>query len=284
VVHDSLTGRALTTVRLPGTLTQGRQVVAEAGSDHTFAVLATGGRRGQAVNEVLKFRVTAAGRVADLTASPVPVPPRAAVYSIALSPDGGRVALDLYRSFSGRRLPVEEIEVASLATAEARTWTHHGVQGMLSDLSWTEGGRYLGFLWLPERTPWDKASQVRLLDTAAPGSNLLASRVIATGRGSGIGQLQDALLTANGRRVIAVALRLCGSPGCRVVPTLAELSVPGGHVVRILPEGEEPQFCNILSVTGDGRHVLLQCPQFERIDNGRVTRLPPTGKNSAAAW
>jgi hypothetical protein len=168
--------------------------------------------------------------------------------------------------------------VATLATGKVRTRTTPPAPGGPPyDLAWTDGGRYLGFVWAPATS---NNVQVRLLDTAASGSNPLAAPVIATGEGSGMGFLADGLVVADGHGILASGFRLPATPGGKTTFKLAELSVPGGHVARAYPAGPGP-VCQILSVTANGQHALLRCPGFERLDNGRITRLvtPPR-----AAW
>ena len=75
---------------------------------------------------------------------------------------------------------------------------------------------------------------MRRLDTARPGRNLLASKVIAAG-GHGLGFLQDAYLAPDGRSVIVAAYRNSPGPPGRsgrgvAVLRLAELLYPGSQV------------------------------------------------------
>jgi hypothetical protein len=80
---------------------------------------------------------------------------------------------------------------------------------------------------------------------------------------------------------------------------VAELSATDGRLVRVLrtqtarfgndADAQDAVFstCQVLSVAGDGDHVLVQAFGFGRIDNGAVTWLPgttPRVRPVAAAW
>jgi len=291
VVHDSLTGRVLTTIPLPGR-PDGAPWIAAGGDDRTFAIPVTSGQHSRAITRVFVLRISAAGNAGQLAPSPVTVPSRAAITGIALSPGGGKVALALVYGKVGARHSVKEIRVVSLATGTARTWTARGTWDAVINLAWTDGGRYLSFNWVPTPplTLGLPQTQVRLLDTAGPSGNLLASQVIATRAKPSIGTLTAALLFADGHAMIALGLHMPTGPqpmpppaGGNVRATLAELSVPGGHVVRRYPR-PRGQSCYLLSAPGDGVHALLRCPAFERMDHGVLIRLPAIGSHSAAAW
>ena len=292
VVHDSLTGRVLGTIPLPGRAS-GAQSIAAAGDDRTFAIPVTEHQRRQAITRVFVLRISATGTSGHLALSRVTVPPYAAMTGIALSPGGGKLALALVFGSMRAHHSLKEIRVVSLATGTARAWTNSRSWGAVISLAWTNGGRYLGFNWVPTRpiSTGIAATQARLLDTAAPGGNLMAAQVLATGTRTGLGTLTDSLLFADGRGMIALWLRLPGRPGVpvsmppsnRVLAKLAELSVPGDQVLRQYPR-PRGQSCYLLSAPGDGAHVLLRCPVLERMDHGHLTRLPAIGSHSAAAW
>jgi len=289
VVHDSLTGRVLTTIPLPGR-PDGTPLIAAAGDNRTFAVPVTEGQHLRAVTRVFVLQVNATGTSGQLAPSRATVPPHTKMTSIALSPGGGKVALSLVYGRVGARRAVKEIRVVSLATGMARAWTSSGTWNAVINLAWTDGGRYLGFDWVPTLpvTIGMPQTQVRLLDTEGPGGKVLASQVIATRAKPSIGTLSGALLFADGHAMIALGLHMPTGPqpmppSNRVLAKLAELSVPGGHVLRQYPR-PRGQSCYLLSAPGDGAHVLLRCPVLERMDHGHLTRLPAIGSHSAAAW
>jgi hypothetical protein len=100
-------------------------------------------------------------------------------YDIAVSPDATELA---YATADG-------IEIVSLKQRTTRSWTAHG-GGTADDLSFA-GDRTLAFAWLG-----NPGSQVRILDTAAPGQNLLSSRLLIPDAGY-------PLITLDGSKVFA---------------------------------------------------------------------------------
>src|ERR1700691_218214 len=101
---------------------------------------------------------------------------------MALSPDGTRLAATISQQFTGSRLYVFD-----LATGTQRMWSSKlctrcipgligfGFGGVnVGSLSWTADGRTLAFTWAGAGQ-----GDVRLLDTAAPGTSLLAGSKLA---------------------------------------------------------------------------------------------------------
>ena len=129
-IRDSATGRLLSTVRLPaGTDPKPTQVTA-AGDDRTFVLALFSLARG---TRFYALRITDGGRSAGLTPLAIrPLPTREAVDSVALTPDGTRLAVAIQ---SGGR--DGKIEVIRLATGAVRTWTTtRGGDGLPENLSW----------------------------------------------------------------------------------------------------------------------------------------------------
>jgi hypothetical protein len=114
--------------------------------------------------------------------SPLHLPPvTQAVSGLALSPDGTRLAVALSRPGQLK------ITVSTLATGSSRTWAAHLNRDLPpwlpNSLYWARDERTLAFSW-PEPAGRRKgavplAESVRLLDTAAPGTSLLADSVTA---------------------------------------------------------------------------------------------------------
>ncbi len=124
-----------------------------------------------------QFWISSSGQVSSLHPLPVPeVPAGPFLSGLALTPDGRKLAVALETPKPGRN---PEIEVDTLATGAQRVWTWPGGQpieestgGTGSAVSWAADDRTLAFQRLV-----DGQMQVRLLDTAAHGSSLAASRV-----------------------------------------------------------------------------------------------------------
>ena len=149
------------------------------------------------------LRLTASGAEESLTRLAVPAIPSGTVVSgLALSPDGSKLAVDVDSGgFPTARLM--EIMTYTLATGAFRSWTTSGVTNAdapygftgsgvdgAQSISWTADSRTLAFG--VENT---SGVGVRLLDTAAGGTDLMAdSRLAVTVRNFGdlVGSLRNA--------------------------------------------------------------------------------------------
>jgi hypothetical protein len=124
-----------------------------------------------------QFWISSSGQVSSLRPLPVPeVPAGPSMAGLALTPDGRKLAVALETPKPGRN---PEVAVDTLATGAQRVWTWPGGQPIEESLggtggavSWAADDRTLAFQRLVGHQ-----FQVRLLDTAAPGSSLAASRV-----------------------------------------------------------------------------------------------------------
>ena len=217
VVRATATGAALATIRPPRPY-YAFGAVSGAADDRTF-VLAAQPRTGppQRVHgkwtdgptpptRFFTLRLDPASHTARLTALPVSEG-RKPVSGIALSPDGRKLAVALGRVGLGS--PQEQaIQVITLQTRSVRTWTWrvtrtHGLGNVVvgaNMLSWAADGRTLAFEEITNLFGHaDPHLDVRLLDTAAPGSSLLSSRVV--GRFS-TGNTGDAVITPDGTKIV----------------------------------------------------------------------------------
>jgi hypothetical protein len=299
-VHDSRTGRVLSSIMLPKALHVSQDSasghVAAAASGRTFAITATEilGHHTTEVR-VLLLRVSPDGRTDHLTVTPLRLTrpgTRDFVNGIALSPDGGKLAAAVQiptDSPAHRTPPYAEIKVVSLTGSfPARTWTTRQQYALPLSPSWEADGRFLGFVWDGRITgPALKhigVTQVRLLDTAVPGTDILASKILAQGSPS-LGAIQTGQLAPDGRSVlVATSRNIPASQGKgTAILKVTQLSVPGGHVTRVLIRHAVPYrggplaadlSCNVWSVSAQGQHALLACPGFGRLDSGKFTRLP----------
>jgi hypothetical protein len=294
VVHDSATGAALTTVRVP-TMTgwhgaTGQPSVAAAGDDRTFVITetvekATGAARRNGVpvafRNVTNFyllRVAANGRSASLSPLPVSIG-NLTVDDVAVSADGRKLAVAAQSCQNSGRCTFTGIRVITLATGAAADWTTQA-SGAAWNLSWA-GDRYLAFRWQ------EKSGQgYRLLDVAGMGGNLLAAPAIASPALTTIvpaptttpapvtgdyGFTPPALITADGRVVITTAVRHIpeGNGLDTVVASVVELSAGTGRVLKVLytttardvtpPAPSTGQGCQVLSLGPTGVQPLVGC-------------------------
>jgi hypothetical protein len=166
-VVNAVTGKRLALVPSP----DGNpfQAVAAAADDRTFFLV-----NGAFVYEL---RLWPGGRPRSLTR--VLDTPDNMGYDIAASPDATELA---YATADG-------VGIVSLNHRTTRSWTAPG-GGTANDLSFA-GDRTLAFAW-----EGDHGSQVRILDTAVPGRNLLSSRLLIPDAGY-------PLITLDGSKVFA---------------------------------------------------------------------------------
>jgi hypothetical protein len=294
-VHDSATGKTLSVVRLPGGIDPKMSQIAAAGNDHTFVLALFSFPR----TRFYLMRIAAGGRSARLASLAIPSLPAGAVAdAIAVSADGSRLAVSV--QFSGGQRGA--VEVVSLATGVVRMWTT-GRPGVPGDLSWADGGRRLGFFWQDDSpgsgSPRTSRSGLWLLNTTAPGSNLMSGRRMLPAL-VGSDDVQSAVLTPDGNTVIA-SVTYDGvyhvSRGT-VVGGLVELSARTGRPLRTLlaqraaysaDPGDPGWYITspgLVAADATANHLLVSGDRFGRLDHGRFTALPGVAPQSAiaAAW
>jgi hypothetical protein len=188
-------------VAAAGTLPAGLTRVA-ASHDGTFYAAVTSGQ----TTKFYQIRLPASGTVASVTRLPIPALPAAGgpagqVDSITASPDGSHLAIstDVQHGDTG---DVQNLIVASVATGTERRWTTppQDSGGSMGPISWLADSRTLAVNWLgfTAATP----SSLRLLDTAAPGTDLLSGRAVLPLNTS---QLSDFSVSPDGRVLIGIA-------------------------------------------------------------------------------
>jgi hypothetical protein len=293
-VRDASTGAALTYVQLwpqrpehprgpaisvpDGPAAQ----VAAAADDRTFVIYDPYG--------IYILHVAASGRAARLVKLSVTMLPIFSSSTIALSPDGTKLAADVQECPPPSHACVVGIEIVDLATGASRTWFGGSMADALNPV-WTDYGKAVMFEW----------NGYRLLSAAAPPGNLL-TRSVSLPYPSGQPDLPpSAVLTPNGRSLLVLTTQLAtDSRGFDVVLVrITDNNPRTGRVLRVLRAFEltnqtNPYLvaanCGILSVAPAGLHALLECPQFGRQDGNTFTPLPsgPPGLPSAptidAAW
>jgi hypothetical protein len=284
-VRAAGTGEVLAVVPLPRRTDPKLSRVAAAGDGHGFALALAEFPR-------IRFywlRVGADGRSARLTAlHAAPLPPGEYADGIAVSPDGGRLAVAIQRSGGQRGV----VEVVSLATGAARTWTT-GRYGIPAGVSWADGRR-LGFFWADTGAA-PGYSGLWELDTTAPGHALLSGRRILPAATGG-DAVQYAQLTTAGTVIAAVTYNGTAHVARgTVVGGIVELSARTGRPLRTLlaehaayaADPGHPGWyigsCLLAAADRTGGHLLVSCDRFGRLDRGRFTALPGAAPQSAAA-
>lgn len=309
VVRRSAGGAVTGSVRLPETSAAAAQFVTAAQDGRTFAIAANliGASTLPGTVAMLYFwlHVSADGQPGTPAELPAGTGNAEPPKGMALSPDGDMLALSLeYLGVITNTAPYGNVEVINLATGKTRTWTGHGAPGYYPGApTWGKDGRTLAFTWwhVTSRTTGAAViTGVRELDTAAPGSSLLASRL--TGFRTATRDLQSAVLAPGGRDIVASSCRDVASSGGyhgTAMAQVVELSATDGHLVRVLwtqvtrfPNATDEQNaldagCAVLSVDPSENHLLVQAFTFGRIDNGVFTALPgpsPGAFFAAGAW
>lgn len=218
------------------------------------------------------------------------------VDDVALSPDGSQLAIaEQCCLASSRRF--DQLQVRSLATGATRTWRTRA-HGAPYNLSWSAGGRQMGFLWVhslrslhgpPPRTEY------RLLDIAGPGRDLLAGRTATRVRPDPTSDIPAAFVTADGRAFVTSSNRIVHGRDHRVtvISKIIRVSARTGQVQRVLHTESatgvpkvygrtgplDSQGCAVLDLDDTGQHPLVQCfvlgrYTFGMVGGGRITPLP----------
>ncbi len=264
IVTDALTGKVLGSVSPPAGST-GFTGVAAADDDHTFVLAAQS--RASAIG-FYELRLGPAGQPRPVV--PLPVPALAYGGAFAVSADGSELAVATAAAKSAG------IEVVSLASGGVRSWD--APSGHVTDLSWS-GNRSLAFLW------WDGSSLsqvtrarsgVRLLDTAAAGGNLLASRlVIGQSSHTRLGTFTSVaypLISADGSKVFATML--WGGPA-NPMAEVVEFSARTGRALKVVAPAQSESgmgsWCGALWSNPSGTRATAVCGGEGRIVGGRFT-------------
>jgi len=228
----------------------------------------------------------------SLTALPVVyTPANTAIHDMALSPDGTALAADV-----GGQPGSDRLYVFDLTTGNERAWSARtcdgclpsggalGYVGLTADaLSWTADGRHVAFVW---------GNTVRLLDTRASGSDLLAdSKTVAVWT---VGQTvqsmwRGAIITPDGRTVLGVE-EIPTSDGI-LLEHLVTFSTATGRptaIVNNLNALKLNGYEEILYTNADGSVLVVTYLRPGRnatiLHGGRSTPIPWSPYIGIAAW
>jgi hypothetical protein len=182
---------------------------------------------------------------------------------LALTADGGTLAVSTLSNCANGRAGPGEIEIMSLASGKVLATVRPG-NGYPVSLSWTADGA-LAYDWSGPR------AGVWLLPppaSARPAARLLIGETAGLGGYTGA---QDPVITPDGSAVIATLGRATSLE-------VAEFSAAGRPLRVLIPAVRNPvSYCGPLWTGPSGRHLLAACGRNAeaRIDNGHLTRLPP---------
>lgn len=302
VVRVSADGHVTGSVAIPVPAGNARSMVtgepfASADGRHFVIVVSRGGDL-PGVADVTLFLLTVSpdgrpGKLSRLTFDSRGVP----VIGAALSPDGKMLALSLVNEFPPLGALYGGVEVINVASGATRTWTGQGARGYWPGVpTWASDGAVVVPWWHDAGNGMDPAevTGVRWLDAAAPGGSLAAAPLAAFP--VPVPGLQSAVVAPGGGEVIASS---CLAGHHIATARVIELSATNGQLIRVLrtqtarfgndADAADAVFsqCQVLSVAGDGDHVLVQAVAFGWIDNGVFTSLPGTAPRVlpvSAAW
>jgi hypothetical protein len=323
VVRATRTGQTLARVGVPRPYRTFTSVTAAA-DDRTFVLAAqqpplaaprqklarsSGGRSAgvaQRPTRLFVLRLDPGGAAATartrLTALPLSyVPAGTTATGLALSPDGTRLAVSVA---ADEGAGPAQLRVVDLASGIQRAWSptacrrcgpaRLGLGAGLSHgygwLSWAADDRTLAFVWSGRDN-----GQVRLLDTAKPGTGLLAdSRLVPRPPPGGSGRSwQEVVLTPDGQTILAVTQTAAGRDGRRV-PAGADLvgfSPATGKQASVLSRSlSSSGSARVLWTSGSGSTLVVsharpgQAAGAQILRPGRDAAIPWSGAIIGAAW
>lgn len=279
-VYDAVTGRRIATLTAPVEGPPGHRYptfftdITAAGDDRTFVLAAIANVSDVKARPVWLFRLHLAkhgypGRLVALRFSReqqgVVGHWYQGIASIALSPDGSRLAIATNRSHGDTNGP-PDIEVVTLASAATRTWT--ATPQDIGSLSWAG-----------DRTVAYGCTGVCLLDTRAPGSRLATAKPLIPWSRTyrGLQGFQWPMITPDGADIY-VAM---DGGGLAIV----EFSAHTGRPLRVVlgPRPTGGAFCGILRSDESGQHLVATCAWGQvtgTVSDGRFRwghNLPPAG-------
>ena len=266
------TGKTVATATLPGYVTE---IAASRGA--FFAAVVRGGA-------ATFFEIRLNGDRTATTVTELPIPPDTAPLEfMAASPNGGKLAYSTL-VMHGAAGDVQNLVVASTTNGSEREWLTPAnySTGSMGSMNFLADGRTLAFSWTgPSET--SPSSALRLLDTAAPGSDLMAGRAVLR-FANGPGMVEGYTLSPNGRVAVGVA---SGRPYQTVVDSMVVSSASNRNrsvLYRPSEIGADPvNSCNTppLWISNTGSQVLIECyataspdVRIVLINHGHLTQLP----------
>ena len=193
------TGQAVATVRLPGYVAA---LSASAGAFFAAVV------KDHAAN-FYEVRLPHGGSQATATKLPIPAD-TAPIGFIAVSPDGRKLAISTDVQH-GDALDIQNLVVANTSTGAERRWRTptRDAQGSMGTMAWLADGKTLAFNWTGPAAV-SPSTGLRLLDTSAPGNNLLSGAFMLRAYNHA-GSFGDYTITPDGKTLLGVVACL---PGC----------------------------------------------------------------------
>jgi hypothetical protein len=291
-VGSSVKIRSVATGRVVGSASAPRQTgwsmvsdgMAAAPDGRTFYVAYTAVHASSSAAQTRIYRLSVAGTaLTPVMGGVIPQSvPTGLRTSMAVSPDGARLALTVTRSIPGRRYgpgSTDEIAVVDLRTgarvAREGGLNRSGRTPVIRDVSWTADGRSVVFLVLwcdsavnlnlclsPLGPPASRTEQVRSVPVTSAGGSLARSTVLL-GQDGTLPFISDAVAGPRpGELTLAVLSGRTAAAGGRPAATVERVAARTGSVLGIDyrlvigPYGETPQGV-VLGADPSGQHLLL---------------------------
>jgi hypothetical protein len=258
-IVSTATGRISATATLPGSVYR----FAGDGVGRFYAAVVP--RRGP----VRFYRIArpASGAVARVTALPIHAP-AGGISFLAVSPNGAELAMATYVQ-RGSTSYVQNLTVASTTTGAQHRWSTppQDAADSMNSVSWLADGQTLAFSWGPAVN--SLKGSFRLLDTAAPGTDLLAGRSVLP-LSNAAGKFADFTISGNGRVLIGTVQYPDGPFGVvngqrTTLGDVIKFSARTGRASYLYraPQEQAPNeatFCqDPLWVSPSGRRALVTC-------------------------
>lgn len=194
------TGHVVATVRLPGYVAS---ISASAGAFFTAVV------KDHAAS-FYEIRLPYGGAQATATKLPIPAD-TAPIGYIAVSPDGRKLAISTFVRH-GAAGDIQNLVVANTSTGAERRWRTpaSGAKGSMGTMAWLADGKTLAFNWIGPAAV-SPSTGLRLLDTSAPGSNLLSGAFMLQSYNRA-GSFDDYTISPDGKVLLGVVSCLPGCP------------------------------------------------------------------------
>jgi hypothetical protein len=284
VVKDTATGATLATVMPPKPFNAFFQVIGAA-NDRTFVLAAEAKRlpAGARYPPATLFRAQydPGRRRITLTALPIPWISRdERLDGLALSPSGSMLAMSVTVFDPGRS---EKVSVYSTTSGVAKVWRQPSVAPAYR-LSWGSDGM-LAYNW--DGPPRDG---VWVLNTATAGGGLIADSRLAAAVPQGWFFIDGALLTPNGRTVVAAMMRSANLHLHRTNFEFGEFAAATGRQTRVLlpmHDGVE----ELVWTSPSGTVLIVQTWStsaeglvLDVLSGGRLTPIPDSSQASFVAF
>jgi hypothetical protein len=296
VVGSTVTGRIIATIAVPKPY-NAFVAVSAAADDRTFVLAAQklpapppAPQPAPSTSPATRFyqlRINPAGRhPAVLSALPLPVLPAGNFTmddSIALSPDGSKLAVQL---FPGQCHNPSGVRVYDLAHGGSRTWLlprgdASGCPGVNSP-SWAADGRSLVLLISSSKPHGCIAGCVQLLDTTTSGGNLMADSktIFRTTKVHRLVSWSNVLVTPDGSHILIAGMAgkmLTNGMSEFYLPVVYDFTTQSGQVgPPFIGQRDENLFP--LWVTANARFFILSRPNPDAIGSVSAAIYGPRGK------